>query len=253
MLVKEGDSAVLIDAGVGIRKLTGCLDQLRLNLFDIDAILVTHEHSDHIAGVTRMAKKCGAEIVATAPTLEKIPGAVELPTRAIDPLDEISIGNLSIRPFSISHDAVRPVGYSVRSVFGTVCCATDSGVLTPDIINEASQADLLILESNHDREMLANGPYPYYLKRRIAGDMGHISNDSASTLIIKLAESDLLPTIWLAHLSKTNNTPALALATAQYAAWSSLGTTLDIHVARRDVPSLYWTSRGKPVQFSLAI
>ena len=145
-----------------------------------------------------------------------------------------------VRPFPVSHDAVRPVGYCIHTTSGTVCCATDTGFVTPEMRAEAARADLLILESNHDEEMLRTGPYPYFLKRRIIGEKGHLSNDAAAGLIVELAEAERCMSVWLAHLSKTNNTPAIALAAAEHLLWTCLGTSIDIDIARRDAPSLWW-------------
>ena len=250
ILVKDDKTSLLIDAGIGIRKIVAGLEAARVNPADLSAILVTHEHSDHIAGAVRMARRYGVPLVATAPTLERMDGANDVPHKIVGAGDEISVDDLHVRAFAISHDAACPVGYTVASNTATVCNATDTGVLTPEIRAEAAQADLLILESNHDVDMLRTGPYPYYLKRRIMGDKGHISNDAASALLIDLAESGSKVSVWLAHLSKTNNTPAMALVTAQYLLWTCLGTTLDIAVAQRDIPSLWWRREAYQLKFS---
>lgn len=240
ILVSDGDTHILIDAGIGIRKLTAALLQAEVNPEDLSAILITHEHNDHIAGAVRTARRYGVPLVANAPTLARIDRAGEVPHKVLDVNEEMSIGDLLVRPFPISHDVACPVGYSVHSTSGTVCSVTDTGVMTERIREEALRSDLVILESNHDVEMLRTGPYPYHLKRRIEGEKGHISNDIAAGLIIDLAEQERQISVWLAHLSKTNNTPAIALSTAQYLLWTCLGTTMDIQVAVRDVPSLWW-------------
>jgi len=250
ILVKDGDTAVLIDAGIGIRRLTAALMQAEVNPKDLSGILITHEHTDHIAGAVRMARRFGIPIIANAPTLERIDGAGDVPHKVLDSNEEMALGDLLIRPFSISHDAACPVGYSIHSSCATLVSATDTGILTPEIRTEALRADLVILESNHDEDMLIKGPYPWYLKRRIASEKGHISNDVASNLLLDLAETGRPVSVWLAHLSKTNNSPALALATAQYTLWSCLGTTMDISVALRDIPSLWWRQTDRPFQLS---
>lgn len=239
-LIKDGDTSILVDAGVGIRRLTAALQQSEVNPADLSAIFVTHEHTDHVSGAVRMSRRFGVPIVANSPTLERISGAEDVPHEVLDPNEEMALGGLLVRPFRISHDAACPVGYCVHSGSATAVIATDTGVLTPHIRDEAFRADLLVLESNHDEEMLLKGPYPWYLKRRIASEHGHISNDTAANLLIDLAEAERPVSVWLAHLSKTNNTPAMALTTAQYALWSCLGVSMDINVALRDVPSLWW-------------
>ncbi|MCX6345648.1 MAG: MBL fold metallo-hydrolase [Armatimonadetes bacterium] len=240
ILVTHGKTSVLIDAGIGIRKLTAALFAAHVNPADLCAILITHEHGDHIRGAVRTARRYGVPIVTNAPTLSRIDGAEDVPHKILDEGAEMSIGDLLIRTFPISHDVACPVGYSIHSTSGTVVSVTDTGVITPRIREEVLRSDLAILESNHDVEMLHTGPYPYHLKRRITGEKGHVSNDTAAGLIIDIAEQEHPVSVWLAHLSQTNNTPAIALSTAQYLLWTCLGTTLDMHVALRDIPSVWW-------------
>lgn len=240
ILVSDDKTAILIDAGIGIRKLTAALMQAEVNPADISAMLITHEHGDHIRGAVRMARRYNIPIVTNAPTLSRIDGASDVAHRVLDVSEEMNIGDFLIRPFPVSHDAVCPVGYAIHSKDGVVVSATDTGVLTPRIREEVLRADLAILESNHDIEMLRMGPYPHYLKRRIEGEKGHISNDTAAGLVIDLADQDRGASVWLAHLSQTNNTPAIALTTTQYLLWTCLGTKMEIDVALRDRPSLWW-------------
>jgi len=251
ILIKDDSAAVLIDAGVGIRRLTESLCSVNTDPADLCAILITHEHTDHTAGAVRAARRYNVPLVANARTLDAIPGAGGVPSRVMDVGEEIAFGNISARSFDISHDAACPVGYTVCGNGASVTNATDIGVLSPAIRSEAANADLLIIESNHDEEMLLHGPYPWYLKRRITSERGHLSNDTTSALIIDLAESGKCPTIWLAHLSQINNTPAIALATAQHLLWTCSGAPMDIAVAQRDVPSLHWQQTNNRYQLSL--
>lgn len=251
ILVRDGDTALLIDAGMGIRRLTAAMAEFEMNAADLSAILITHEHSDHITGAVRMARRYNVPLISTAPTLAAIPEAESVPHRVIDAGGEMAFGNVLVRSFAISHDAVCPVGYSVNSNSAKVCSVTDTGMLTPELIREAESADLLILESNHDVDMLRTGPYPYYLKRRISGDRGHLSNDTAAGLLVELAAKEREMSVWLAHLSQTNNTPSIALTTAQYMLYTCLGTPMDVQVALRDVPSLTWRQKEGPYQMSL--
>lgn len=251
ILVKSGDTAILIDAGIGIRRLVPALATAQVNPADLSAILITHEHSDHIVGAVRMANRYRVPLVSNASTLAVISGAEHVPHKVLELGEEMALGDLLIRPFAVSHDAVQPVGYSISSTDATVCSATDTGLLTPEIREEVMRANLLILESNHDVEMLNTGPYPWYLKRRISGDRGHLSNDAAAGLIIDIAESERDVSIWLAHLSHTNNSPAIALATVQYLLWTCLDTTMDIQVARRDEPSLNWYQDDRTFKASM--
>ncbi len=199
-----------------------------------------------------MARKYRVPLIANALTLECIAGAGCVPSRVLDVGEEMSVGDFRVRPFPISHDAARPVGYFICSTDAAVCSATDTGILTPEIRAEAGHADLLILESNHDLEMLRTGPYPWYLKRRIEGDKGHLSNDAAAGFVVDLAERGRPVSVWLAHLSRTNNTPCVALAATQYLLWKCLGVAMNVQVAQRDVPSLWWKQGPRQFKLSLA-
>ncbi|HPP75154.1 MAG TPA: MBL fold metallo-hydrolase [Armatimonadota bacterium] len=252
ILVRNERDSVLIDAGIGIKKLTSGLLQAGVNPTDLSAILITHEHGDHITGAVRMARRYRVLLVSNAPTLANISGAGSVPHKILEPGEEMVVGSLSIRPFPVSHDATCPVGYTIKCSSGaTIVSATDTGKLTPQIRNEAETADLLIIESNHDVGMVVSGPYPWHLKRRILGDWGHLSNDTTARLLLDLAESGRKRTVWLAHLSKTNNTPRLAMSTAQKTLSQHIGSTITLGVALRDIPSLNWQQGHTLFQLSL--
>ena len=240
ILVRDSETTILIDAGIGIRRLIAALAVARVNPSDLSAILISHEHSDHTAGAVRMALRFGVPLVSNSKTLAAISMAGSVPYKVLEVGEELAVGRLAVRSFPISHDAVQPVGYTVAGSGGTICCATDTGKLTPEMYAEVKSADLLILESNHDVNMLVRGPYPWYLKQRIMGDKGHLSNETASKLLLELAESGKASSVWLAHLSRTNNSPSLALATAKKLLQACVGSALNVSVALRDVPSLVW-------------
>lgn len=240
ILVKDDTTAILIDAGIGIIKLTAALRYRGVDPSELSAILITHEHSDHITGAVRTAHRYGVPLVANAPTLQAIRHSENVPTQVMDVGECIAFGGMQVRSFRVSHDAACPVGYTICGCKSTITSVTDTGMLLPEIQEEAANADLLILESNYDEEMLIEGPYPYFLKYRIKSENGHLSNDAAAGLIIDLAESGRTPSVWLAHLSKTNNSPSIALATAQHLLWAYSGEHLNISVALRDIPSLHW-------------
>lgn len=251
MLVLQGRTSFLIDAGIGIKRLTGFLKSLEVSPESLSAIFLTHEHSDHTAGAVRMSRRFAVPLVANARTLEAIEGAASAPCRVLDVGAETNIGGFSIRSFPISHDAAHPCGYAVEGSGVRICNVTDTGVLTPQIREEAAAADLLILESNHDVTMLQRGPYPQYLKRRILGERGHLSNDTAAGLLQEFAASGSTKTVWLAHLSDTNNTPSTALSCTKTRLLEHSGHNLTVEVARRDVPSLTWQQGRGVFQLSL--
>jgi phosphoribosyl 1,2-cyclic phosphodiesterase len=251
ILIKDDQNTLLIDAGIGIRRLVAALEAVEVNPADLSAILITHEHSDHVAGAVRMSRRFGIPLAANAPTLASIAGSNDVPHMTIELGEEIAFGQLCVRSFPVSHDATCPVGYSVSCSGTTVCIATDTGALTVPVRNEASLADLLILESNHDVNMLVAGPYPWHLKRRIMGDWGHLSNETAASLLFGLAASGRNPSVWLAHLSKTNNSPEAALSSAKRVLSRCPGNQLKVEVALRDIPSLRWNQSQTTYQISL--
>jgi len=240
ILLKCDGAGILIDAGLGVRRLAAALAEAEMNPTDLSAILITHEHSDHIAGAVRAAGRFGATLVSNAETLSMIPWAEHVPHKILEPGGERTLGCFHVRSFAVSHDAANPVGYSIECLGRKVCTVTDTGILTSEARAEAACADLLILESNHDVHLLRTGPYPAHLKHRIAGAFGHLSNEDASALLSELAELGRPKSVWLAHLSATNNTPGIALATARAALPRAARTTMRIDVALRGVPSLRW-------------
>ncbi len=251
ILVRHGVTAILIDAGIGIRKLTAALRLRGADPSELDAILITHEHSDHIRGAVRTAARFGVPLIANAMTLRMIAGAERVPTRVLGVDEQVCFNDMEVRSFRVSHDAACPVGYTITTSNGTITNITDTGVVLPQISAEAENADLVILESNYDDEMLSDGPYPYFLKMRIKSKFGHLSNEAAAGFIIDLAESGKTPSVWLAHLSQVNNSPAIALAAAEHLLWACSGVPMDISVALRDIPSLHWVCSKTDRQFSI--
>ena len=251
ILVRNGRTALLIDAGIGIKRLSATLLGLQIDPTDLSAILITHEHSDHTIGAVRMANRYGIPLVANAKTLDAISGAARVANQILDPGVEQSVGSLAVRSFPISHDAAQPCGFTIEGGGARICNVTDTGVLSDTIREEAIAADLLILESNHDVKMLERGPYPPHLKKRILGIRGHLSNDAASGLLRDLAASGSKMSVWLAHLSHMNNTPSAALSCAKRLLSECEGHGLSVEVAKRDVPSLNWRHGRGIFQLSL--
>lgn len=210
LVVEAGRTRVLLDCGFGPRNLAARLARLGLAPGDLDAILVTHEHADHVGGVAACARRHALDVFLTHGTL----GAAMLDGVGIEVIDShavFAIGDLELQPFPVPHDAREPAQF----VFSDGCCRlgvlTDAGCVTPHMVEMLSGCAALVLECNHDAAMLAAGSYPPHLKRRIAGRFGHLDNAAAADLLAQVDRSKLLHVV-AAHLSQENNTPALATA-----------------------------------------
>ena len=240
------DHHILIDAGVSCKRMEQGLKSLGLTPADIDAVVLTHEHSDHIKGLGVAARKYGIPVYATDGTtlavksmknLGEIDGGLFHSVRADR---NFRIGDLEIFPFYVSHDAAEPVAYRVECAGRSAAVATDLGVYTDYTIDHLRDVDVLLLEANHDIRMLEAGRYPYYLKSRIAGELGHLSNETAGKLLCRLLH-DCTRHIFLGHLSKENNYPELAYETVKLEI--SFGDTpygpadFPIDIAPRDMPA----------------
>ncbi len=211
---------VLVDAGISNKKIEAGLNEIGVKGSELDAVVVTHEHSDHVRGLGILGRRHPVPIYGTRETLEEILGADgfgEYPRELLRPVVpdvDFMVGDLTIRAFRIDHDAANPVAYRLQCGKRSVAVATDMGHYDQYIIDHLQGLDALLLESNHDVRMLETGPYPYYLKKRIMGDHGHLSNDNAGRLLDHLLH-DGLKKILLGHLSRTNNYPELAYETVK--------------------------------------
>jgi phosphoribosyl 1,2-cyclic phosphodiesterase len=213
ILIWRGEHAVLVDDGISTRRLTRHLAEVGLGLQNLEAIFLTHEHSDHIGGLPVLRKRCRARIIGSRGTLANL---LFRGGEAITPGKAVDVGPFAVEAFDIPHDAEEPVGY-VFDVGGMrVATATDVGHVTPDVQEAFSGADIAVIESNHDVEMLFTGPYPKFLKERIRGPTGHLSNDEGAELAVHAAREGARRIV-LAHLSECNNLPELAYAAAAIA------------------------------------
>ncbi len=218
--VGSDNTHILVDAGCNRKRVEEGLNSIGLTLGDIGAIFVTHEHTDHIAAIRTIVKKYQIPVYGTQGTLEGI--------KKIDPKSEIPdhlyhtvtadhpvvVGDMTINPMRISHDAADPCGYRVFCGDKKVGIATDLGCYDDYTVSCLSGCDALLLEANHDVRMLQTGPYPYYLKSRILGDKGHLSNEKSGELLCKLL-NDRIKGVFLGHLSHENNLPELAYETVR--------------------------------------
>jgi phosphoribosyl 1,2-cyclic phosphodiesterase len=265
----QGRTKLLLDAGLSTRTLIARLASISVSPLDLQAILVTHEHSDHVQSIPILIKHYDLPVMANARTLAAIrkglttgiwysdsgkqvaTEAVSEPinlsqelafattststvlvhteqsngfadasltlTQSLLPTMELAtgsqrvIGDITVTSFSVSHDAIAPCGYLLEAGGCRVCLVTDTGEVTTTMLNHMQHADLLILESNHDRDRLRRGPYPWMLKKRIFSPTGHLSNDQAAEAVIRIWREGSMRWLWLAHLSRTNNTPTIAL------------------------------------------
>ncbi|MDP8257441.1 MAG: MBL fold metallo-hydrolase [Candidatus Alcyoniella australis] len=206
---------LLVDAGLTLKELTVRLAQCGADPADLDGVFVTHEHIDHLRGVGPLARKHNVPVFAAQPVLDRLRSQGRIPEpRRIRSGVEVNVGPLSVRPFPISHDANEPLGYVLASNGFKLGYATDLGIATKLVAHHLAGCDALVLESNHDPQMLLDGPYPPDLKARIKGRRGHLSNQQSAELLVSLLH-DRLRWVFLAHLSEENNKPELALACAR--------------------------------------
>ena len=212
LLVRGGDTAVLIDAGISCRRITAALNELNIDPASLSAVLVTHEHTDHVCGLATMVKKLPVPIYASIGTAYRLTHYTGLPEERLVPIpagSSFDVGSLHCTSFSTSHDAADSVGYTVERNGCKLALATDLGCVTDTVRNAVLGSQAVVLESNHDVDWLRSGPYPYPLKQRILGDRGHLCNEAGADLALLAAKAGA-KTILLAHLSHENNTPQRA-------------------------------------------
>ena len=216
-LIASKDTVLLIDCGFPVREMMARLPRLGLEVTDIDAVLVTHEHSDHIAGVPALAKAASAPVYTTYGTrqsgkLDSARSVVEIESDS-----SFAIGDIEVRAVTVPHDARQPVQYRFFHNGVAVGVLTDLGCVSPHVQAAFSGCDMLLLEFNHDLEMLRRGPYPAALKRRVAGDFGHLNNEQAMTMLASM--TDGAPKVIVAgHISEQNN--SIEAVSSRLEAWS---------------------------------
>jgi len=213
LVVESGGTRVLIDCGFGVRDAAARLGRLGLLPSSLAAILVTHEHSDHVGGVPAFAARHGIPVWATFGTLAAVSARFEgmAQVYGFDSHDGFAIDALEITPVPVPHDAREPVQYVIGDGARRLGVLTDLGVSTAHVEASLSGCDALVLECNHDRELLETGDYPYPLKQRIAGRLGHLHNEAAAEILARI-DTTRLAHVVAAHLSQQNNTPELARA-----------------------------------------
>ena len=210
LLVEAGTTRLLIDAGFGPREMSRRLERLGVAADAVDAVLVTHEHSDHIGGVFACARRFDWAVLLTHGTLAACRNdGVAVRTTIIDSHESLSVGDICVHPFPVPHDAREPVQFVLADGDRRLAVLTDAGHVTPHMVAMLDDCNALVLECNHDARMLAQGSYPQALKRRIGGLWGHLDNAAAASLLSRIRRSSLRHVV-AAHLSEENNCPALA-------------------------------------------
>lgn len=248
--VGTNETHLLIDTGISGKKIIEGLEFFDKKPEDICGILITHEHSDHIKGIGAFLKKYKVPIYGTIETLSAVKrqaGGKSIPVELmifINPGEEFNIGDITVKVTSTSHDAANSVCYRFSNGGQSIAMATDLGCYDQAIMEHLSDADILYLESNYDPEMLMVGSYPYYLKLRIDGNKGHLSNDLSAELVSKVMTDRLMGLI-LAHLSGDNNFPDLAYQTHLNMLnefWNFDTPKPELMVAKRDIPSVRFST-----------
>lgn len=218
-LIKSREAAILIDAGITTKRIHRSLEDVGVDRSEIRGIFVTHEHSDHVKGIKVLTKQNPDwEVIASPGTATAIAADVYDPKRIgmLEAGHDMKIADMTVRSLRVSHDAAEPVCYSVSCNGSKITIVTDTGYVPEEVQAEMTDSDLVVLEANHEVNMLKAGPYPYYLKQRILGDQGHLSNETAGDVISGIMESEKrFRRVYLAHLSDKNNFPDLARQTVK--------------------------------------
>jgi phosphoribosyl 1,2-cyclic phosphodiesterase len=245
MMVLADEGALLIDAGFSLKEARARLSAEGLSLDHVKAVLVTHEHSDHASGLGKFVRRAGLAVAANAAT-----AAAVRTTYGLDGLTALAdgasvrFGPFAVRPLRVPHDSVDCSGYEIAADGRRMVYATDMGSVPDAFVDAGSRADFAVVEANHDRAMLWGGSYPKFLKERIAGGRGHLSNEQAGEAVAQMAKRGRLRKVLLAHLSEENNRPETAVAAVVKALRAKGGVSgfdVEVHAAPKDGPArLSW-------------
>jgi phosphoribosyl 1,2-cyclic phosphodiesterase len=244
-LLESDGTRLLVECGRSLGSILAYLEMCEMRAEDLDGILLTHAHRDHSRSAPLLAEQYQVPIFASVGTLGELDLEDERLGRPIEADKPFVVGELEVRPFAVPHDCYEPLGFRFESASGRACLTTDLGWVPASALQHFRDVDLLVLESNYDPRMLAEGPYPAFLKRRVAGNHGHLSNGAAAAAIA--ACGDRAPgTVWLAHISEHNNTPSMALDTIRRTLRKRGLAHVPVKTTRHRHPSLYWDSRTAP-------
>lgn len=229
-LVSDGRTRVLVDAGISARRIAKSLKELSLDISDISAVLVTHEHGDHIYGLSALKRP----VIASAGTC----AALRCDASAVRAGESFMVGSLGVTPFATPHDTPESFGYLLHAGGLRVAVCTDLGHMPPEVLGVLCTANVVLLESNYDQQMLRWGPYPAFLKDRIIGRTGHLSNDACADAVLECARHGV-SRVSLCHLSLENNSPDLALGTVAHRLHTEglkVGSDILVDVAPHGMP-----------------
>lgn len=245
---------LLIDSGIGVRTLKKRFVEYGVSLSNVRHILITHDHADHVKAVGKLSEELNLPVYATQGVHDGINKNYCVrkkiaPSHAkhIKKDECLQLGEFQVEPFGVPHDSIENVGYRIECQGVVFCIMTDVGHVTEDMKRHISEANYLVLEANHDVEMLKNGPYPGYLKERIAGPNGHLSNMECAMALAENA-TPALRHVWLCHLSEENNHPELARKTVEtvlHAHGIVIGKEFDMEILKRRTPTGIYTLKGE--------
>lgn len=216
-LLSHDGAHLLIDAGISCRRITTALASFGIDPKALTAVLITHEHTDHISGLTTLTKKFHLPVYTSPGTARQLTyriAGIEPDLHPVKPGEVFSLAPFTVTTFPTSHDAAQPMGFSFEAAGRRASIVTDLGYVTPEVLSGVKGTHLLVCESNHDEDWVRSGPYPYSLKQRVLGNFGHLSNEAGARFALSCVQGSA-HTVLLAHLSAENNTPAHALLTAE--------------------------------------
>ncbi|MCC7103987.1 MAG: MBL fold metallo-hydrolase [Chloroflexi bacterium] len=249
-LVRESDTVLLVEAGLPARRLEQLLDGQSIDPRSVAGMLLTHAHTDHALGARAFSDRFRVPIFASAGTLGHALLRTGLFRRPLTAGAAIRLGDLEVGSFRVPHDCEEPLGFRISGARSSVGLTTDLGLVPDEALPWLRENDLLVLEANHDLEMLWSGPYPAHLKRRVAGALGHLSNTAAGECLLRLG-AGAPREVWLAHLSLVNNTASTAVETIRRQISPAGLGTLPLRPLARNRPSLRWRDDPPPRQLGL--
>lgn len=239
LLIESGRTRLLIDAGLSARQIRRRLELIGTDAASLTALLITHEHTDHVRGLGPLVRQLDLPVYLQSDLAGRLPDVGKTAAvREFADGEDFTVNDLTIRPFAVTHDSLAPVGFTFSGECGKVGLATDLGVVTRLVTDCLRDCRALIVETNHDEAMLRDGPYPWQLKQRVRSSHGHLSNYAGSVLLQDLLWTGL-ETVFLGHLSETNNRPELAVQAARKVLNGQTVCAPQLLVGRQDKPVLW--------------